>query len=320
MKRFRRTGSQANPWNRETPHSLAGMWFNSRVCLRAINRKITGDPDLPWFDYVLRHYLAEALGRAEATAAQDSYSCLLLGSNEGWMERKLCAEGFNGRIVATDIAENALARAREAASQAGIENVEYVHADLNEARFEGPFDFIVAEGVLHHIERLDHCLPMLSRALAEDGLLFMVEFEGPIRFQLSDLQVRWINAALAAVPKELRPFGRSDEGLYPPSPDDLHRVHYVPPTEDAIRAIDPSEAISGPVLKQLVPELFDIVERKGYGGTLLSYMTGHFDFDRTNHDEFAETWAELLVAIEDTLISSRVLEDEFVFTVARKRR
>ena len=53
MKRVRRPGSQTNPWNRETPHSLAGMWFNSRVCLRAINRKITGDPDLPWFDYVL---------------------------------------------------------------------------------------------------------------------------------------------------------------------------------------------------------------------------------------------------------------------------
>jgi SAM-dependent methyltransferase len=295
------------------------MWFNSQTCLRAINRKISGDPDVGWFDHALSTYMAEALGRAESSRPRNSYSCLLLGSNEGWMERRLCAEGFVGHVVATDIAENALARARASAAEAGITNVEYVWADLNTARFDGPFDFIVAEGVLHHIERLDHCLPMLEEALAADGVLIMVEFEGPVRFQLDELQTRWINAALAAVPKALRPFPSSSEALYPPSIDDLQRVHFVPPSEEAVHAIDPSEAVSGPLLRQLVAEMFEIVERKGYGGTLLSYMTGHFDFDRTNDDEFAAAWAELLIALEDTLISSGVLADEFVFTVARKR-
>jgi hypothetical protein len=27
-------------------------------------------------------------------------------------------------------------------------------------------------------------------------------------------------------------------------------------------------------------------------------MTGHFDFDRTNEDEFAAAWAEVLIALE----------------------
>jgi 2-polyprenyl-3-methyl-5-hydroxy-6-metoxy-1,4-benzoquinol methylase len=219
--------------------------FNSQVCLRAINQKITGDPNVAWFDYILDQYMSAALGRTHSARPQASYTCLLLGSNEGWMERKLSAEGFSGLITATDIAENALGRARAAATEQGITNVEYVRADLNEASFDGPYDCIIAEGVLHHIERLDHCLPMLYDALADDGLLIMVEFEGPVRFQLSELQVRWINAALNAVPKALRPFESSAETLYPPSPADIGRVHYVPPFEESIRAIDPSEAISG---------------------------------------------------------------------------
>ena len=325
MRRLRRRGvepaatdARPNPWNSDAPYSLAGMWFNSRVCLRAINRKISGDPNVSWFDYVLATYMAEALGRRVSVRPQEDYSCLLLGSNEGWMERTLCAEGFVGRITATDIAENALARARAASADEGITNVEYVLADLNEAHFDGPFDFIVAEGVLHHIDRLDHCLPMLCDALSDDGILVMVEFEGPVRFQLSELQVRWINAALGAVPRALRPFDSAD-GVFPPSAEDVRGVHFVRPTEAAIRAVDPSEAISGPALKKLLPETFEIVERTGYGGTLLSYMTGHFDFDRTNEDDFAAAWAEVLIVIEDTLIRTGILEDDFVFTVARKR-
>ena len=38
-----------------------------------------------------------------------------------------------------------------------------------------------------------------------EGFLFAAEFEGPVRFQLSELQVSWINAALSILPKALRP-------------------------------------------------------------------------------------------------------------------
>jgi 2-polyprenyl-3-methyl-5-hydroxy-6-metoxy-1,4-benzoquinol methylase len=57
-------------------------------------------------------------------------------------------------------------------------------------------DFIVAEGVLHHVANLEPCLRHLHELLEPDGLLIAVEFEGPFRFQLEERQVRWINAAL----------------------------------------------------------------------------------------------------------------------------
>jgi len=84
-------------------------------------------------------------------------------------------------------------------------------------------------------------------------------------------------------------------------------------------AFDPSEAIIGPRLPGAVEERFEIVERTGFGGTLLSYMTGHFDFARANHDPFADDWLRVLMGIEDTLVRHGVLADEFVFLVGRPR-
>jgi SAM-dependent methyltransferase len=266
--------------------------------------------------------LPPALGLASSDKQKEEYRCLLLGSNEGHMERMLCERGFTGEITASDIAEKALARAKQKTESLGFRNVNYIVADLNTDKFEGNFDYIIAEGVLHHIENIEPCLKMLSSALKPDGYFILVEFEGPVRFQLPDIQVRWINAALSVLPKELRPFPHTDwelEKHMPARPDENNRIYYVPPSETDIIAFDPSEAISGPALKRLIPLMFEVVERTGFGGTLLSYMTGHFDFKRANEDEFARSWLKILIQIEDTLIQNKLLEDDFVFYVLQNK-
>lgn len=127
---------------------------------------------------------------------------------------------------------------------------------------------------------------------------------------------------LGILPKGLRPFppGRHEQEKYlSATPRENQTLYYVPPSEADVIAFDPSEAVSGPVLKRLIPQMFEIVERKGFGGTLLSYMTGHFDFKRTNTDEYARSWLRILIQIEDTLIQNKILDDEFVFYVLRNR-
>ena len=194
-----------NPWNAPAPVSYDAIWLGAPTVKRAINRKISGDEERGWLEHAMARYLAPALGLAPSPRRREDYRCLLLGANEGSMERTLCAAGFRGRILASDIADRALARARAAAVELGYSNVEHVVADLNRDRFDGPFDWIIAEGVLHHIERIEDCLAGLRHALAPRALLIMVEYIGPRRFQLSDLQTRWIRAALDAMPRELRP-------------------------------------------------------------------------------------------------------------------
>lgn len=295
---------------------MSGMWLGTQLCQGRINRRIAGE-DIHWLEYVIRKYITPGIQAAFDPA---KLRCLVLGSNEGWMELKLAASGFIGEIVASDIADKALGRARARAAEAGYGNIRHQLADLNRDCFEGSFDFIVCEGVLHHIVEIESCLRMLSDRLQPSGLMFAVEFEGPFRFQLPDKQVRWINAALQTLPRGLRPLhDRTTNADYPATPEENESIYYRPPPESTIEQFDPTEAYSGPALKRLLPQFFDIVERTGFGGTLLSYMAGHFDFSRANSDHVARTWLEALCGIEDAVINSGILDDEFVFYVLRRR-
>jgi len=236
------------------------------------------------------------------------------------MELKLCADGFSGQIIASDIAEKAVERARHRIQEAGYRNVRHVIADLNVASLEGEFDFIICEGVLHHIVQIERCLDMIRSHLKPTGLIFAVEFEGPFRFQLPEVQVRWINAALQVLPKCLRPLPRDLETEFPATESENRSILYSAPSAESIASFDPSEAYSGPELKRLLPEKFQVVERTGFGGTLLSYMTGHFDFRRAETDVFAQSWLEVLCRIEDTLIERGILQDDFVFYVLKQKQ
>ena len=56
---------------------------------------------------------------------------------------------------------------------------------------------------------------VLQGRMRPGAFLFTVEFEGPFRFQLSELQVRWINLALRLMPRPLRPVPRDDRSPFP---------------------------------------------------------------------------------------------------------
>jgi hypothetical protein len=166
---------------------------------------------------------------------------------------------------------------------------------------------------------VERCLGMLPSCLKDGGLIFAVEFEGAFRFKLQELQVRWINAALRVLPKALRPVLPGPGGDGPASEEENRTIFCLLAPEEAAASFDPIEAYSGRDLKRLIPQIFEIVERTGYGGTLLSYMASHFDFERSNRDPFARHWLEVLCHIEDSVIASGILEDEFIFYVLRKK-
>ena len=299
--------NMVNPWDQDESYDYSDLWLGTKTVSRRINHKISGNESVNWVEYALAAYIVR----------DDPHKrCLVLGASEGHVERTLRKGEYSGYILSTDIADRALKRARERSCALGYSNIEYRVADLNTDRFDGPFDYIIAEGVLHHIERTEECLTHLRDILAPGGLLIAVEFEGPFRFQLTEPQVRWINAALSIVPLEFRPLSGNVSGV-PADIEYMQRVHYVVASEESVRNIDPSEAAAGPRLKLLMPAIFNIVERKGFGGTLLSYMSGHFPFDQANADARVDRWLRVLLDIEDAVIETGLLEDEFVFYVAK---
>jgi len=245
-----------NPWNEDVPFSIEGMWIATGTCQRRINRRISGREEVEWLPYVLDRYFV---------SRRSERRCLVLGCSEGWVVERLCRAGFTGEIVASDIAEKALGRARERLHE--FRNIVYVSADLNSHRFEGPFDLIIAEGVLHHIENVKECLKGLHDALAPAGMLVAVEWEGPFRFQLPDEQLRWINAALNVLPKKFRGgFAEDPERELPATTADMARVHYPRVSAESIEAFDPSEAVAGYLLREAIAGTFRVIERKPLWG------------------------------------------------------
>jgi ubiquinone/menaquinone biosynthesis C-methylase UbiE len=105
-----------------------------------------------------------------------------------------------------DLAEGAIAVARERATTAGLgDRVEYRSADLN--TFDWPtneYDLIIANGALHHLINLESVLLGIKGALKEGGTLYANEHVGASLQDYPVRQLELINAAAYLVPPELR--------------------------------------------------------------------------------------------------------------------
>lgn len=297
--------SAVNPWDEDKPWDRSSSWVGCRPYTSIVNQHISGRPDQVWYEYIIERY--------DLTRDSESKSVLILGSSEGAVAQSLCEHGFKGRIVATDIAERALSRSAQRCRERGFLNVEHVVADLNKDRFTDTFDYIVAEGVLHHIEQLAFCLGNLKNCLRPGGYLFAMEFVGAFRFQFPEIQQEWINAALSIMPRKYRPIDPDALGNFPIHPKERERIYYVTPSPESIEAMDPSEALTGFKLPELLETMFKVIEKKPAGGSLVMNMGGHIPFDLPNTDPNCAAWIRILADIEKTLSDQGIVPSDLVF-------
>ena len=319
----------SNPWNHDEPWSVDNIWTVSQPIIEGITRriwgdpskKISGDPSQWWVDYICSTHLAHAFksSRSEGKKSPESYRCLVIGSTELRVEKCLWDFGYVGEMVSADVADKALARCRAEAERMGKTKTAFVVADLNTDRLPGPFDFIVAGGVLHHLTNHEACLDMLRRELLPGGLLIAAEFTGPYRFQLPPTQTALINATLALMPAAMRNPPVPDRPAMEPLPVEEHwRRPFAPIAEKTLASIDPTEAISGHRLDDNLLAQFDVVERIPLGGTLTTYLHDWLDYRTTNNGPLRQ-WMETFVDVESRLIAVGLLNSDFTFYVLKNR-
>jgi 2-polyprenyl-3-methyl-5-hydroxy-6-metoxy-1,4-benzoquinol methylase len=103
------------------------------------------------------------------------------GCGSGRMLNRLAALYPRSRFVGMDLSSEAIARAREDASQAGRDNVEFVAVDLSDfdqtAEPEA-FDFITTFDAIHDQGRPLNVLKGIRRALKADGVYLMQDING----------------------------------------------------------------------------------------------------------------------------------------------
>ena len=253
----------------------------STAVLMHLNERATGDPARDWLSsWAFRYFTG---GRV-----------LVLGCGEGWLERAIAAWPFVDRIDATDIAPDAVARARAAAGP----KQHYSILDLNRDELPADtYDVVMAHSILHHVENLEHAYAQIERTLKPEGTLIVNEYVGPNRFQVHDHVLTLINSLRDALGAP--PFDR--------------------PTPQFMIEHDPSEAVRSEEVMPLLRERFDVLEQKELGGTILMHLlyeiVQRFRFDNPVERAIVET----LCTFEGALLDAGRIESDFVIAAARKR-
>jgi SAM-dependent methyltransferase len=277
-------------------------WTELAPIQQRINRRISGDPLVDPYQYVLAKYFA---GRLPVERA------LTLGCGTGELERGLVQYGFCARHDAFDIAEESVGKAREAARQAGLDHIHYEVGDVN--RIELPahaYDCVWGVHSIHHLAALEHVFGQVRRALKPGGYVVLNEFVGPTRFQWTERQLEVINGLLRTLPARLRV--RCDGSGTVKS--EVER-----PTIAEMKRIDPSEAVRSAEILSVLPSYFDVAEVKGYGGTVLQMLLHEIAGNFQNADKDTIVLLEAFCDLEDALIALGDLPHDFAVIVARPR-
>jgi SAM-dependent methyltransferase len=231
------------------------------------------------------------------------------GPGVGELERGLCQYNFARQHEGIDISDEAIRIAVAQAQAAGFSHIHYRQGNLNTIALElRAFDVIFGISSIHHTERLEHVFAQVQQALKPGGYFFLDEFIGPNRFQWTDEQIRAINEQLLVLPRKLRRL-ISDRGKF------KDRVIRRSPEE--IIASDPSEAIRSSDIVPLLARYFDVLEVKGYGGSIIHELLYDIagNFAEEHHPGSIDRLRSLFQA-EDELTASGQLRDDFAVIIA----
>lgn len=104
------------------------------------------------------------------------------------------------RIVATDISDGMLAKAREKAAEQGINTVEFVQSDAADAP-SGPFDVVAAFNLLHLVQDVDAEMAEIAKRVKPGGYFISKTFCLPDRFGMMTLMMAVVLPVLQMIGK-----------------------------------------------------------------------------------------------------------------------
>ena len=293
----------AKAWSFLTDKELAKRrerlnWSGIALNHQYYNYLVTGDPDLHYLVYFIKKYIHKPV------------KALSLGCGNGHLERVLA--GFHMpyvEIQGMDINQDLMTYASQEADKLGYKNLKYAVADLNNALLpDKAFDLVIFFHSLHHIENLEGMLQNVRSTLTEDGLLLVVDFVGPTRWQWTDQQIDITQQLLDILPPELKI--NLHNQLFKETKKKISR----PSIADIIES-DPSESVrSGEILDLLCRE-FKVLEQKSMGGTILSLLFDGIAGNFNEQDPVVCSLIKSLQKTEELLIANQVIQPDYIFMV-----
>lgn len=298
------TGSRKNRIRDSWKHTQSPpvSWENIPAVKERLNTMVSGSAAVNHRSYIIQTYLQK---RKNLTA-------LSLGCGAGQNEIAWAETGIFKRIDAFDISENRIHRAVQAAAEKGIDGV--VNFSVSDARKLDigacKYDVVFFEGSLHHFFPAGEILRKANRSLKHGGYLIVYDFVGPTRFQWTKRQLEIADSLLTVLPDRYK--RKWNKGTL--------KTRVYRPGRLVMALSDPSEAADSAEILPCLKHIFDIVEMKEIGGTILhllfSGIAHHFRQDNPE----TRDWLNLCFQIEDLLMKSGEISSDFVLAVCRKKQ
>jgi SAM-dependent methyltransferase len=260
-------------------------WGAQPLVRRAINRRVTGDPNRWPMEWFADRYVPEPVPLG-----------LSVGCGTGLLERDVVAKGVCDRVEGVDFSPEAIAEARRGAEESGlVRRLDYRVEDINAIRLPPRrYDIVFFHGSLHHVRNVERVLEQTRAALKPGGLLFLDEYMGPSRSEWVNADWGFARSAFDALPEELK--NRPELAI--PLPMD-----------------DPSESVRSSAILPACRRLFEILEDRPYGGNVLWFVFPCLDVARLREDRTDAL--SRLIALEDHLLSRGWVDSYFRVIVAR---
>jgi SAM-dependent methyltransferase len=229
-------------WDREVVRKQHSSWLQEWWLREYANTLIGGDTALWPMDWLERWLRGRTFDRA-----------LTIGCGTGALERDLVRRNLVRSIDALDGSIASLAIARKLAADEQMQSrIRYFAADFNAPALpKATYDLVLFQESAHHVLRLEKLFHAVLRALKPDGLVYLDEYVGPSRFEWNDAMIE--------------PYRRIYDALDP-------AVRTVEKLDCPIMIEDPSEAVRSSEIEPQLGVGFDILERRAYGGNLLSVI------------------------------------------------
>ena len=281
-------------WDKEIGARTHVSWMGDPAVRRYINGRVTACDAWPldWFEqWVATNYRANRQPATEPVFRQ----VLSIGCGTGALERDLVRRNMAVHVDAYDASPESIAVATSEAQLAGMATrITYLIADFNAPpRLRRTYDAIFFHQSLHHVWKLERLFGQTLRMLRSTGVVYLDEYVGPSRFE-------WTPELL-----------RAQNELYAQLPPEVRKIAELPPP---IQEDDPSEAFRSSEIIPLLERGFHVVERRDYGGTLLSILFPVIDFTNAPPQFIDE-----LIRAEEKLLDSGA-PSYYTIIVARPKR
>jgi SAM-dependent methyltransferase len=276
------------------PNQLA--FWQSPVARAAINRRITGDPELgPETHFARRHGPAIVAPLALSLRASDAK-----------LELALVEAGACERLVGLDDDQGRVDFATGRIPEPLREQVRFQLGTLEQFQAPEPLGAVVCRSFLHRRADLEDVLDRLAALLAPGGLVFVEDFVGPARFQWTDAQLDAINRLLARLPEELLADLAATDGRRKRS---VER-----PDVEAWIASNPNDAVRSDEILPLLDARLQRVEVCPYGGAIFHQLFSRIMGNFAGRPELVG----VLMEVDALLTDTGLLDADYVWGVWRR--